>query len=354
MALLAAHARSAPQHRSRQIVAIICGIVWGLWAGFGIVAAGTLAGELGNYWAFKYCLRSRAAKYEKKNITYHCLSYVMREGGFWIVFMARLSAIPGHLTTAVFATCGMNVWIFLIATILTLPKQLVTVYLGVLIYNKDMSTKSKVISYTVLAVGFRASSLPAVLTLVVTVYAAWYVWHKMHKVRVHVWRVRRMQMASRGIVLGEVGYARDPDEAEASTPILMTHPHRSSNARGGLGVPTHDRDRASYVNPYDIRYDREGDMSIYHVDAMTERVNLEEDIADRMRRARSPPPAMPPVPQQYRPAQAGFPQPAPSGLTREPSSASFYPPPAQPQAIPSAFPVALPAPTKHERYGERV
>jgi uncharacterized membrane protein YdjX (TVP38/TMEM64 family) len=71
--------------------------------------------------------------------------------------MARLSAIPGHLTTAVFATCGMNFWIFLIATILTLPKQLVTVYLGVLILNKDMSTKSKIISYTVLAVGFRAS-----------------------------------------------------------------------------------------------------------------------------------------------------------------------------------------------------
>jgi uncharacterized membrane protein YdjX (TVP38/TMEM64 family) len=144
-------------HRLRQIVAIICGIVWGLWAGFGIVAAGTLAGEVGNYYAFKYCLRPRAAKYENKNITYHCLSYVMREGGFWIVFMARLSAIPGHLTTAVFATCGMNFWIFLIATILTLPKQLVTVYLGVLILNKDMSTKSKIISYTVLAVGFRAS-----------------------------------------------------------------------------------------------------------------------------------------------------------------------------------------------------
>lgn len=190
-----------------------------------------------------------------------------------------------------------------------------------------------------------------------TVYAAWFVWHKMHKVRVHVWRVRRMQMASRGIALGEVGYARDPDEAEASTPILMTHPHRSSSTRGALGVPAgafgNDRDRASYVNPYDIRYDREGDMSIYHVDAMTERVNLEEDIADRMRRARSPPPAVPAIPQQYRPSPS-FPQPAPSGLTREPSSASSYPPGAQPAAIPSAFPVAAPAPTQYGRYGGRV
>ncbi|BEJ10710.1 hypothetical protein CspHIS471_0101320 [Cutaneotrichosporon sp. HIS471] len=336
---------SFPPLFGHEIVAIICGIVWGLWAGFGIVAAGTLAGEIGNYYAFKYCLRSRAAKYESKNITYHCLSYVMREGGFWIVFMARLSAIPGHLTTAVFATCGMNFWIFLIATVLTLPKQLVTVYLGVLILNKDMSTKSRVISYTVLAVGF-----------LVTIYAAWYIWHHMHKVRVHVWRIRRMQMASRGIALGEVGYARDPDEAEVSTPILLTHPHRSSSKHeGGLGVPAgaFDRDRASYVNPYDIRYDREGDMSIYHVDALTERVHLEEDIADRMRRARSPPPAVPAMPQQYRP-QPGFPQAAPSGLTREPSSASFYQPAAQPLAIPSAFPVAAPATTAHEHYGGRI
>jgi len=28
--------------------------------------------------------------------------------------MARLSAIPGHFTTAIFATCGMNIWVFTI------------------------------------------------------------------------------------------------------------------------------------------------------------------------------------------------------------------------------------------------
>lgn len=32
-----------------EIVAILCGLVWGLWIGFGIVAAGTFIGEVGNF-----------------------------------------------------------------------------------------------------------------------------------------------------------------------------------------------------------------------------------------------------------------------------------------------------------------
>ncbi len=32
-----------------EIVAILCGLVWGLFPGFGIVAAGTFIGEVGNF-----------------------------------------------------------------------------------------------------------------------------------------------------------------------------------------------------------------------------------------------------------------------------------------------------------------
>jgi ABC-type spermidine/putrescine transport system permease subunit II len=32
-----------------EIVAVLCGLVWGLWIGFGIVAAGTFFGEVGNF-----------------------------------------------------------------------------------------------------------------------------------------------------------------------------------------------------------------------------------------------------------------------------------------------------------------
>lgn len=51
--------------------------------------------QFGNFYAFKYCLRSTAEKYEKKNLNYACMAHIVREGGFWIVFVSRLSAIPG-------------------------------------------------------------------------------------------------------------------------------------------------------------------------------------------------------------------------------------------------------------------
>jgi uncharacterized membrane protein YdjX (TVP38/TMEM64 family) len=38
-----------PQLFGHEIVAILCGVVWGLWVGFAIVAAGTFLGELGNF-----------------------------------------------------------------------------------------------------------------------------------------------------------------------------------------------------------------------------------------------------------------------------------------------------------------
>jgi len=101
------------------------------------------------YFAFKYVFRRKAVQLERTNLNYAALATITREGGFlvcyqsiaivenWetlqdkltyeqIVFIVRLSAIPSHFTTAVFATCGVAFWIFLVATFFTLPKQLVS------------------------------------------------------------------------------------------------------------------------------------------------------------------------------------------------------------------------------------
>lgn len=77
---------------------------------------GTLLGELGNYYAFKWCLTGRAKKWEENDLNYACMVRVIREGGFKVAFIARLSVIPGHLTTPVFATCGMGFWTFTAGT----------------------------------------------------------------------------------------------------------------------------------------------------------------------------------------------------------------------------------------------
>lgn len=166
---------SFPPLFGHEIVLILVGLVYGIWIGFGIAALGTLLGEIGNFYAFKHCLRSMASNYERKNIHYACMAEMVRDGGFWVMFLARLSAIPGHFTTAVFATVGMNIFIFTLAAILALPKQLLIVYLGVAIKNSGNGTedtKSKVIKYVVLAISF-----------VITVWTAWWLYQRMERVR---------------------------------------------------------------------------------------------------------------------------------------------------------------------------
>ncbi|KAJ7764824.1 snare associated Golgi protein-domain-containing protein [Mycena metata] len=166
---------SFPPLFGHEIVAILCGLVWGLWIGFAIVSAGTFIGEVGNFYAFKYCCRARGEKMEKTQIPYACLARCVRTGGFKIALIARFSAIPGHFTTAVFSTCGMNIFTFSIAAILSLPKQLITVYLGVILEQSSEGVtdkKSRYISDGVLA-----------LTLLVTVLAMWYILRQMALVK---------------------------------------------------------------------------------------------------------------------------------------------------------------------------
>ncbi|WVW85051.1 hypothetical protein I302_107087 [Kwoniella bestiolae CBS 10118] len=257
---------SFPPLFGQEILAILVGVVWGLWVGFGITAAGTLLGEIGNFYAFKYCLRSTAAKYEKNNFNYATMAHVVREGGFWMIFVIRFSAIPGPvLVAAVFATCGVGFWVFTIATILTLPKQLIVVYLGVIFANDDdTSSKEKWISNGVLIFG-----------VIVTIWAGYYIYKKMNQARIHVWRKRRMEAASRGVSLNPLNKEWDAppdgngigngnldrptvnveedDDVEARSPILN---HRHGHGQG----------HQSYQNPYDISYQSQNNMSIYQVD----------------------------------------------------------------------------------------
>lgn len=125
--------------------------------------------------AFKHFLKKHAERYERKSLNYACMAYIVREGGFLVILLARLSAIPGHFTTAVFATVGMNFFMFTIATLLSMPKQLVVVYLGVAIESSGSgteSTQSKIIKYAVVF-----------LSTLVTIGVAFYLYGRMLKAR---------------------------------------------------------------------------------------------------------------------------------------------------------------------------
>ncbi|KAH6662312.1 snare associated Golgi protein-domain-containing protein [Halenospora varia] len=177
---------SFPPLFGHEIVGILVGVVYGLWIGFAIVAAGTFLGEVGTWYAFKYTLRKKAVKLEKTNLTYGALAVLSREGGFWIILLIRFSVIPSHLSTAVFSTCDVKFWHFAIATFLTLPKQLLVVYVGVIFTAETKDNRINILVFGI--------------TTIVTLAAAVYIYIRMRNIKkalLEQQRQRRLEKQAR-------------------------------------------------------------------------------------------------------------------------------------------------------------
>ncbi|KAI3611440.1 cytoplasm protein [Moniliophthora roreri] len=219
---------SFPPLFGHEIVAILCGLVWGLWIGFGIVAAGTFLGEVGNFYAFKYCCSARGEKLEKTKISYACLAKVVRDGGFRIALIARLSAIPGHFTTAVFSTCGMGIIVFSLAAILSMPKQFITVYLGVLLEqsaddpNQPQGSGGQTTDTSDHKKDQLISKIVLAITFLITVAAMWYILRQMNKVKpevIYARRKARQVKLMRNTLYGNDSTVFNPNESETDIPL---------------------------------------------------------------------------------------------------------------------------------------
>jgi hypothetical protein len=103
--------------------------------------------SVGTWYAFKYAFRSKAFKMERTNLNYGAMARLTRDGGFFIVLVIRLSAIPAHFSTAVFSTCDVKFWHFVVATFLSLPKQIFLVYLGVLLLQESNDDLIKTVMF---------------------------------------------------------------------------------------------------------------------------------------------------------------------------------------------------------------
>lgn len=160
---------SFPPLFGHEIIALLCGVVWGLWIGFAIVAAGTFLGELGTWFAFKHFFRNKAIKLERTNINYGAMARLTRDGGFFIVLIIRLSAIPSHFSTAVFSTCDVKFWHFVVATFASLPKQIFLVYLGVLLVQNSNDSVIKTVMFSIV--------------FVITIAMGVWIWMKMAKIK---------------------------------------------------------------------------------------------------------------------------------------------------------------------------
>jgi hypothetical protein len=85
---------------------------------------------------------------KKSSLQYGLISKIALDGGFIVILMVRFSAIPPHcaysqfwshlclhltsptVATVIFSLCGLDIFTFLAAAVLSLPRQLASVYLG--------------------------------------------------------------------------------------------------------------------------------------------------------------------------------------------------------------------------------
>ncbi|KAF1832270.1 hypothetical protein BDW02DRAFT_503383 [Decorospora gaudefroyi] len=197
---------SFPPLFGHEIIALLCGFVYGLWIGFAIVSAGTFIGEICTWYAFKYLFRRKAIKLERTNLNYGALARLTRDGGFLIVLIIRLSAIPSHFSTAVFSTCDVKFWHFAVATFCSLPKQLVLVYLGVLIVQEGDHNLVKTVMF-------------GIILLITIIMAVWIYWRMrtVKKVLMEEQEARRAQKANpvTSVPSVEAAFERRFEEEEA-------------------------------------------------------------------------------------------------------------------------------------------
>lgn len=225
---------SFPPLFGHEIIALLCGVVYGLWIGFAVVAAGTFVGEsktpqsaishdaknktVGTWFAFKHLFRRKALKLERTNLNYGAMARLTRDGGFFIVLIIRLSAIPAHFSTAVFSTCDVKFWHFVVATLLSLPKQIFLVYLGVLLVQDSNDGMIKTVMFGVV--------------FLITIAMGVWIWIKMAKIKKvlldeqEARRVKRAESQVQIVPDVKSAFERRYDEEPAEFMLQPTQPTR--------------------------------------------------------------------------------------------------------------------------------
>ncbi|EIW74770.1 hypothetical protein CONPUDRAFT_140241 [Coniophora puteana RWD-64-598 SS2] len=121
---------SCPPFLGQEVVGILCGMAFKSGTGFLIVCVGEFVGETIVYATVRWLLKRSAARYEAKSLDFAALCALIREAGFGAIVIARLSPIPPNYMTAAMASCSTPILQYLLAFLLSLPKQFPPVYLG--------------------------------------------------------------------------------------------------------------------------------------------------------------------------------------------------------------------------------
>jgi hypothetical protein len=168
------------------------------------------------------------------------MARLTRDGGFIIVLVIRLSAIPAHFSTAVFSTCDVKFWHFVVATFFSLPKQLVLVYLGVLLVQESNDDVVKTLMF-------------GAIFLVTIVMGVW-IYMKMRKVKVVLLEeqeTRKVKKAEAVELVPNVEMAFDRRFDEEPTEYTRMQPTEYTRVQ-----PT------QVSRPMERRYDEEGEWAM--------------------------------------------------------------------------------------------
>ncbi|KAJ9099175.1 hypothetical protein QFC21_004055 [Naganishia friedmannii] len=211
---------SFPPLVGHELVGICCGIVYSIGVGFVILAAGTFLGELATWFAFKGMCTGRAAKFQSSNKYYAALTTLIREKSFLFVLVLRFSAIPGHITTALSASAGAHFFSYCMAAILTLPKQLSLVYVGVAFGSTNSTTHT-------------ISVITLFLTIIGTGVAAIYIYYQM-----------RIYLICSGLESSSDTLVTDSEMAQVPTLNVL---HDLEDKLTASGCPPPYRDRSGTI-----------------------------------------------------------------------------------------------------------
>lgn len=164
---------SFPPLFGHEIVQLIVGLVYPIGVALGIAIAGAILGEAGCFLLFKYGFTNYVRKKCDKDIKWATVARVSQQEGFKGVMIIRYSIIPPHLANPLFASTGMAFWLYMITVILSLPKQIVFVYLG----NPANTGKTGAKVGKVIAIG---------VLVIITLAGSWYLHKKMAIARAEI------------------------------------------------------------------------------------------------------------------------------------------------------------------------
>ncbi|GAA5999715.1 hypothetical protein JCM5350_005886, partial [Sporobolomyces pararoseus] len=208
---------SATPFSGRQLVLILMGLIYKLKVALMVSTAGVLLGELFCYFVFRTLFAARARRIEQKNVFYSAVAQSQRGSGIVFLTVVRYSFIPSRIISATQAISGVSLLKFMAAVVLSMPKQLSSVWIGALIAgNPDQAQRS---SHTTL------TAVLLVVTLVAGVIA-------FYEVCMRARRYYPLLRAQQTIASAEQAESSSPEASSDSSDLEMGIREKNSRQDG--------------------------------------------------------------------------------------------------------------------------